>query len=374
VSRPPSPAAVRWRLALGRHAQGQLDIDLSREQARVDRAMEALYGRGHATRGFRPGRGGSLDPSQVVIPTWLDELKALFPASVFETIQCHAIERFDMAELLGSAEAVQRLEPNLALMKVLLAFRGRTDPRVAEPIREVVRKVVEQLREKLATKVARALSGARNRFRSSPQKRMANFDVRATIRANLKHYQPDRRALVAERLKFTARQQRRLPWTVILCVDQSGSMLGSIIHAAVLGSILASLPAIEVKLVVFDTSVVDLSERIGDPVDLLLSVRLGGGTNIGKAVTYCESLITQPSRTVLALISDFEEGASPAALIRAVRRLAEARVTLIGLAALDDAATPVFDRAMAGRLADAGMSVAALTPDRFAEWLAGMMT
>ena len=140
-----------------------------------------------------------------------------------------------------------------------------------------------------------------------------------------------------------------------------------------LASILAGLPALSVKLVVFDTAVVDLSDRIDDPVDQLLSVQLGGGTNIGQAVTYCEGLVTQPSRTVLALISDFEEGASPAVLMAAVRRLAEARVTLIGLAALGDGGEPVFDRVMAARLADIGMQVAALTPDRFAEWLCGVI-
>jgi len=371
VSAEKTPA--RWRLALGRHAKNHLS-GLSAQEARMDRAMEALYGRAHGARGFRAGQGGSLDPSTVVLPSWLDELKQLFPASVFETVQRHAVDRFDMAELLASNEALQRLEPNLDLMKVLLAFRGRADPKLAEPIRQIVRKVVEELRRRLETKVARAFSGTRNRFRRSQQKRMANFDVRATIRANLRHYQPDRRALIAERLKFTARQRRRIPWTIILCVDQSGSMLGSVVHAAVLASILATLPAVQVKLVLFDTSVVDLSERVEDPVDLLLSVRLGGGTDIGQALAYCEGLIAQPSRTVLALISDFEEGASPAALIRVVRRLAGARVTLIGLAALDEGTAPMFDRAMAARLADAGMSIAALTPDRFAEWLAGVIT
>lgn len=370
-----SKAPIRWRLALGRHADDQLSgAALSGQEVRLDRAMEGLYGRAQSGRGYRPGQGGSLDPSKIVLPQWIDELKQLFPASVFETIQGHAVERMGMAELLADPEALKRLEPNLGLMKVLLSFRGRADPKMADPIRQIVRKVVEDLRKRLETKVAQAFSGNRNRFRRSQQKRMANFDARATIRANLRHYQPDRHVLIAERLKFTARQRRQIPWTIVLCVDQSGSMLGSVIHAAVLASILASLPAVQVRLVVFDTSVVDLSERIGDPVDLLLSVQLGGGTNIGKAVSYCETLITQPSRTVLALISDFEEGASPAALIRAVKRLAEARVTMIGLAALDDTAAPVFDRAMASRLADAGMAVAVLTPDRFAEWLNGVMT
>jgi uncharacterized protein with von Willebrand factor type A (vWA) domain len=369
-----SSVAARWRLALGRHAGDHLaGAPLTGREVRMDRAMEALYGRAHASRGFRPGMGGSLDPSQIVLPTWLDELKQLFPASVFETMQSHAIERFDMAELLASGEALKRLEPNLDLMKVLLAFRGRADPKVAEPIREIVKKVVEDLRRRLETQVLRALSGTRNRFRRSQHRRMANFDIRATIRANLRNYQPDRRAIVADRLHFTARQRRQIPWTIVLCVDQSGSMLESVIHAAVVASILATLPALRVKLVVFDTAVVDLSDRIEDPVELLLSVQLGGGTDIGKAVTYCEGLITQPSHTVLALVSDFEEGGSPAVLLRAVRRLAEARVTLIGLAALDDTAAPIFDRSMAARLADAGMAIAALTPDRFAEWLCGVM-
>ena len=365
--------AVRWRLALGRHAQHALGgASLSELDGRLDQAMEALYGRAHQERGYR-GRGGTLDLSQIVLPRWLDTLKELFPKSVYETIQSHAIERFDLGEMLSNPDALKKLEPNLNLLKVLLSFRGRADPSVAEPIREVVRQIVEELRKQLESRIVRAFSGARNRFARSPQKRMANFDIRATVRANLKNYQPDRRAIIAEQLRFSSRQRRRIPWTVILCVDQSGSMLSSLIHAVVTASILASLPAVSVKVVVFDTAVVDLSDRLDDPVDMLLSVQLGGGTNIGQAVTYCESLVTQPTHTVFALISDFEEGASPAAMIQSVRRLAEARVTLLGLAALGDDGEPTYDRAMAARLAGAGMEVAALTPDRFAEWLGGVI-
>lgn len=367
-------AAVRWRLALGRHADPALsDAALSAEEQRVGAAMEALYGRAHGQRGFRNRKGGGSEASQMVVPRWLDEVRTLFPASVFETVQGHAVERLGMAEMLSDPKALEKLEPNQGLMKVLLSFKGRADPRVAAAIREVVRKVIEDLRRRLETRVIRALSGARNRFKRSQQKRMADFDVRATVRANLKSWQPDRRILIAERLRFTSRQRRQIPWTVILCVDQSGSMLDSLIHAVVLSAILAGLPAVSVKLVLFDTAVVDLSDRVDDPVDLLMSVQLGGGTDIGKAMTYCEGLITQPSHTVLALISDFEEGGSPADLVRTVRRLAEARVTQIGLASLNDDGAAYYDRAMAGRLADAGMTIAALTPDRFAEWLGGVI-
>lgn len=362
---------ARWRLVLGRHADDKLGgAGLSGQEQRMFDALGPLYERGRTGRGYL---GGSLDPSALVIPEWLGELRNLFPASVFETVQGHAIERFEMGEVLGSAQALKKLEPNLGLLKVILSFRGRADPSVAGPIREIVRVVVEDLRKKLEKEVRKAFSGARNRFQRTRQRRMANFDIQATVRANLKTYQPDRRAIIAERLLFVSRQRRQIPWTIILCVDQSGSMLGSLIHATVLAAVLAELPAVNVKLVVFDTSIVDLSNDLNDPVETLLSVQLGGGTDIGQAVRYCEGLVAQPTRTVFALISDFEEGGSPQELVRAVRRLAEARVTLIGLAALHDGGEPVYDRAMAARLADAGMQIAALTPDRFAEWLGGVM-
>ena len=159
----------------------------------------------------------------------------------------------------------------------------------------------------------------------------------------------------------------------MLCVDQSGSMAGSVIYAAVMAAILAGLPSLSLKLVVFDTSVVDLSAEAADPVSVLMSVQLGGGTDIAKAVTWCESRVTQPTRTIFVLVSDFCEGGPTAPLIAAVRRMSAARVTLLGLAALDDAAEPDYDRATAGRLADAGMEIAALTPDRFAAWIGGMI-
>jgi hypothetical protein len=147
----------------------------------------------------------------------------------------------------------------------------------------------------------------------------------------------------------------------------------SVIHSAVMAAILAGLPGVKVKLVVFDTSIVDLSDRLDDPVGVLLSVQLGGGTYIGRAMSYCETLVENPTRTVFALISDFCEGASPREMYAATARLNEARVKLIGLAALDDAAAPDYDAATAARLQALGMRVGAMTPDRFAEWLAGVM-
>ncbi len=202
----------------------------------------------------------------------------------------------------------------------------------------------------------------------------ANIDAAlAQRKQTVQRYDPARQRIVAERLHFTGRSRRQLPWTIILCVDQSGSMLGSVIYAAVMAAILAALPSVDVRLVVFDTSVVDLSREVADPVSVLMSVQLGGGTDIGRAVAYCEQLITQPSRSIFVLLSDFCEGGSVAPMIAAVQRMASAQVTLIGLAALDDQAATDYDRATAQRLADAGMKIAALTPDRFAEWIAGII-
>ncbi|MGI4939552.1 MAG: VWA domain-containing protein, partial [Janthinobacterium lividum] len=243
---------------------------------------------------------------------------------------------------------------------------------VAAKIRDVARRVVAELTGRLRIALSRAMSGARRPGATTGRPSGARDIAWAeTIRRNLRHYDPVRQVLIAERLRFHGHVRQHLPWTIVMCIDQSGSMATSVIHAAVMAAILGGLPAVTVKLVVFDTAVVDLSDRVGDPVDVLMAVQLGGGTDIGRALAYCEARhVVRPERTVVVLVSDFCEGAAPGPLIATVRRLAGARVTLLGLAALDDAARPDYDRAMAEQLATAGMHVAALTPEHFATWIA----
>ncbi|MFC4255646.1 VWA domain-containing protein [Altererythrobacter xixiisoli] len=365
----------RWRLALGRYAERSLpNGGLSREDLRADRALDYLYAREMEKRGLRRDKrkssgAGSLDPSQLTPLGWLGELRELFPQSVYETVQAHAIDNLGMADLLSDPGVLEAMEPSKDLLKALIAFKGKADPAMREKIREVTRKVVEDILRRLRPRIEAALAGKPNRFRRSQIKSMQNFDWRATIRDNLKNWDAERGVIVADRLRFYGRSRRRLPWTVILCVDQSGSMLSSTIYAAVMASILSSLPAVDVKLVVFDTSVVDLSSEAHDAVEVLMSVQLGGGTNIGAAVEYCETLISQPTRSIFVLISDFEEGAPVGRMLAGVRRMASARVTMLGLGALSDDAAPVYDRRMAERLAGCGMQIAALTPDHFAEWI-----
>jgi Mg-chelatase subunit ChlD len=250
-----------------------------------------------------------------------------------------------------------------------MTLRGHLKGDVLNMARRIIRHVVEEIRSKLEPEIRRTLSGRINRFRHSPMAVAKNFDAMGTVRRNLKHYDRERSRLVVEYLLFFERNTRRLPWDIILCVDQSGSMAGSVIHSAVMAGILAALPSFRVKLVVFDTAVVDLSEHVDDPVEILMSVQLGGGTHIARAVRYCAQLIENPHRTVVVLVSDFCEGAPPSELLGVMRQLAEARVKLIGLAALDGQVNPIYDRHMAQQLSAIGMEIAALTPQHLAQWL-----
>ena len=364
----------RWRLALGRYAKGELG-GLDGRHGEMDRALDYLYAREYQKRGASFGKGpGSLDPTQMSAINWLGKARCLFPQSVFETLQGHALERYELTDLLKDPKTLEGLEPNQNLLKAMLSFHDRANPEVKQKLREIADEVIRDIVERLRKDVERAFSGRRNRFKRSNLKSAANFDWRATLRENLRSYDPDSRRIIAERLRFNSRERRRLPWRVVLCVDQSGSMTDSIIHSAVMAAILSGLPGVSVKMVLFDTSIVDVSDRLTDPLDTLLSVQLGGGTNIGAAVTYCEQFVEDPERTVFALISDFGEGASPRSLYASVARLVEARVRLIGIPALDEDGADYTDRQIAGRLADLGMKISVMTPDRFAQWLAEVMS
>src|SRR5215475_10607186 len=332
----------RWRLVLGRFAEQRLATTMSAREARMEAALDYLYSREYKGRGVRDrGQAGTLDPSQINVPTWLSEVRELFPRDTVEIIEKHALDRYGLTELVTDKQTLEKLQPNMELLKTLLTFRGQLQGEVLQTARRIIRQVVEEIKRKLEAEVRRALSGRLNRFRHSPQKAAQNFDWRGTVRRNLKFYDSKRRQLVLQNPRFFARNTRLLPWQVILCVDQSGSMANSVIHSAVMAGILAGLPMVRVKIVVFDTSIVDLSEHVDDPVEILMSVQLGGGTNIGQALNYCEALIENPHRTVLALVSDFCEGAPPGVMLGTCRRLRESGVKLLGLASLDESATPI---------------------------------
>jgi Mg-chelatase subunit ChlD len=370
-----STTLARWRLVLGKYAKERIPAGMSAEQMRMEDALDFLYSREYCGRGVRDedtGKSpeGSLDLSQLNVPRWLSEVRELFPKETVAIIEKHALDRYGLTELVTDPEILRRLEPNVELLKMLLTFRGHLKGEVLNEARRVIRVVVDEIKQRLETEIRQAFSGRSNRFRHSNVKVAQNLDWRGTIRRNLKNYSTARKQMVIDNVLFFSRIQRRLPWRVILCVDQSGSMAGSVIYSAVMAGILAGLPLINVNIVVFDTSVVDMSSHVEDPVELLMSVQLGGGTNIGQAMRYCEQLMEDPHRTILALVSDFCEGGDPSRMIASCQRFREAGAKLLGLAALDENANPSYDRRMAEALAAEGMDVAALTPKHFAEWLA----
>jgi len=360
----------RWRLVLGAPAERAMP-GLSPNATAMDAALEWLYGRDPelVERGVK--RSGGSGPSQLTTPDWVNEVHRLFPKETIERLERDAVERFQIDEVVTNLEVLERIEPSEALLRAVLHTKHLMNPEVLARARALVAKVVEDLMLRLAKEVRASFSGVRDRRRPSLHKSAANFDLRRTIQSNLKHYQPDLRRIYLEKPCFFSRTRRFTErWQIILVVDQSGSMVGSVIHSAVTAACLWGLPGMRTHLLAFDTEVVDLTADVSDPVDLLMKVQLGGGTDIAKAMDYAASLIEAPRRAIVVLISDFYEGGDPHRLLRTTSALCGQGSRVLGLAALDQDANPVYDRDLAQRLVDAGASVGAMTPGALAAWIA----
>ncbi|WP_081982269.1 VWA domain-containing protein [Streptacidiphilus albus] len=373
----PDPGLERWRLILGSAAE-RCTGPLGAEGSARDAALDWLYGRDQdlLERGRRRGgaasprsEGGS-GPSQLTAMDWLDDIHRLFPKETIERLERDAVEQYEIQEIVTDPEVLSRVEPNQALLRAVLRTKHLMNPQVLAMARQIVEKVVRQLTERMRPEFRRALTGARSR-RPSRLPLARDFDFRGTVRANLGHYQPEQRRVLIERPRFHSRTRRHLEqWQLVLVVDQSGSMVGSVIHSAVTAACLWGLPGLKTHLIAFDTSVVDLTSEVSDPVELLMRVQLGGGTDIARAVDYAAGLVENPRRCIVAVVSDFYEGGDAYRLVRTVRGLVQQGTTVLGLAALDEEANPAYDRDLAGRLAEAGAHVGAMTPGRLAEFVA----
>ncbi len=362
---------VRWRLVLGRYAEGLSPPD--GVSAELDEALGFLYDReyDHDERG---GRGAGGDETPLEIPEWINAIERLFPRQTYEVLEAEALDRYGLLGMVTDPDVLARCQPSLPLLEAILRLKHRMEPDVLAAARRVVAAVVEKLAAALSVQVRAVLSG---RVRYGHPRRIGSarsFDGPTTIRRNLRHFRPDRGVLLVQQPWFRRQDRRHLDWRVIIAVDQSGSMLTSAIHAGVTASIFAALPGIHTHLVAFDTRVVDLTGVCADPVETLLSVQLGGGTDIGRAVGYCAELVTQPSRTILVLISDLYEGRDPEVLTGRVQRLVEGGVTVLVLAALDDRGTPDYDRDLGRRLVALGARVGAMTPGELVRFVGEVMT
>ncbi|WP_027013938.1 VWA domain-containing protein [Comamonas composti] len=359
----------RWRLLLGESAEAACG-SLGEQAQAADAALDWLYGR-DPERAQRGERAAGLGPSALSTPDWINTIHQLFPQEVIERLERDAVERFGIDEVVTNLEVLERIEPSESLLRAVLHTKHLMNPEVLAAARKLVAEVVRRIMEKMATEVRQAFGGTRDRRRRSRIKIARNFDFKHTIAANLHRWDPKSQRLYLQTPLFNSRTRRHIePWDIILLIDQSGSMVDSVIHSAVMAACLWQLPGMRTRLVAFDTEVVDLTADVADPVELLMKVQLGGGTYIAKAVGYAQSLISNPAKSMVVLVSDFYEGGSESELVRRVRALTEAGTKVLGLAALDAEAKPAYDRDMAARLVNVGAQVGAMTPGQLAGWLA----
>ncbi|WP_018750290.1 VWA domain-containing protein [Paenibacillus sanguinis] len=374
----------RWRLILGKAAEAQLDsygpgAALQGEDQVMDEALAAIYDettQGETeSRGGGSGRGpGGRGPSAPVLSRWLGDVRSLFPDDIVSIIQNDAMQRRGWNQLLLEPELLAAVKPDIQLVGTLLALKGKIPEKTKDTARQLVQSVVNELIKRLDSDLRRAVTGALNRRQHSPLPSLSGIDWKRTIQRNLKNYDVERKQLIPEKFYYFDRSRKSKEWTVIVDIDQSGSMADSVIWASVVGSIFASIPSLDTRVVVFDTEVVDLTEQCGnDPVDMLFGVQLGGGTDINKSVGYCEQFIVEPKKTILIIVSDLYEGGNRAALVRRMRELREAGVQSMCLLALSDQGQPSYDEQIARQLSRDGTPCFACTPALLPELVEGAL-
>lgn len=353
-------AAKRWRLILGGDQADGTGVSLSGPELAMDRALQALYD---------SDRRGGLGSSAPSVARWLGDIREYFPASVVQVMQRDAFERLDMKRMLMEPEMLESLQPDVHLIADLIALSGSIPAKTRDTAREVVRRVVEELMRRLAEPTRQAVHGALNRSVRNRRPRHNDIDWPRTIRANLKNYQPSYQTIVPE-IRIGYGRRRQSMRHIVLCIDQSGSMAASVVYSAIFGAVLATMPAVTTSLVVFDTSVVDLTDQLDDPIDLLFSTRLGGGTDINRAVAYCQQLVRSPHDTIFVLISDLYEGGVETEFMKRAASLVASGVQFVTLLALSDEGAPSFNAPLAAELATLGVPAFACTPDQFPQLMA----
>ena len=362
----------RWRLVLGGGDADGTGSELRGDDRRIDAALGALYDR-TASRGRGTGRAGSLARSAPSVARWLGDIRRYFPTPVVQVLQRDAVDRLELHQLLLEPELLGELQPDLHLVTLLVELNRALPEETRSTARQVIASVLAQLESRLADRTRQAVRGALARSSRIGRPRPADIDWPRTIRANLRHYLPAHRTVVPERLVGFGRHQRSLARDVVIAVDQSGSMAGSVVHASLFACVLARLPTLRTSMIAFDTAVADLTPLLADPVDVLFGVQLGGGTDIGAALGYCRRLVTRPRDTVLVLVSDLFEGGNPAILRTRVAELVGDGVRVLVLLALSDDGVPAHDHHEAEALAALGATVTACTPDEFPDVLAATL-
>lgn len=361
----------RWRLILGKAAEDKINAmgggnSLSAEEMLMDSALAQIYG----VDGFSGSSGNAgHGASSPKLTKWLGDLRSLFAPMEVKVIQRDAIEKKGLKQLLFEPEMLDGLEPDISTGALLLMLKDQIPKKAKDNAREFIRKIVEDINKRMADDLKRSVTAALNRREHSPIPSASALDYRLTVRRNLKNYNPELKTILPEKFYFFERASKSASRTVILDIDQSGSMGESAIYSSVMGCILASINALKTHVIAFDTQVNDLTELCSDPVDLLYGVQLGGGTDIEKSVAYCTELIEEPAKTTMFIVTDLYEGGNRNGLIRRLSELKSSGVNIIVLLAISDSGKPCYDENLAQKVAEFDIPCFACPPEKLPELL-----
>jgi Mg-chelatase subunit ChlD len=350
----------KWRLILGAKADPDGDVEMGEKLQGMSNTLDALYD---------SEKKGGLGNSVPNVNRWLGDIRRYFPRSVVQIMQRDALERLGLNRMLLEPELLAAVEPDVHLVGTLLSLAKILPDRSRETARQLVKQVTQELEKRLRQPLLQAIRGSLHRAARTRRPRPGDIDWKQTILKNLKHYQPKYKSIIPAELRGYARRQQQLRHLILL-IDQSGSMAESVVHAGVLSCIMASLRSIKTQVIAFDTNVVDLTEHLTDPVELLFATQLGGGTDINRALTYVEPLVSRPRDTIMVLLSDLFEGGNVSEMFRRIARLQATGLQFICLLALSDEGAGAYDHGHAQQLGQMGIPTFAATPDQFPEIMA----
>ena len=365
----------RWRLILGSFS----NLEIDNEYSEMDETLNFLYDReytqngGYSLDNFN-NSNSSKEKSALTVPKWISKVKKLFPKETVEIMQKQALEKYKLTEILTDENILKEIEPNIELLKNILTFKDMMSQNVKKLAYDIVKKTLEEIENKMEVEIKRVFYGKKLPNSNTTNKIFKNLDIKKTIRYNLKNYDIKNKTIFTDKLFFNQNIKKYNPYNIIILIDESGSMLDSVIYSSIMASIFANLPYLSIKLVIFDISVVDLSEHIKEPIDILFKVQLGGGTNIAQALEYAKKITFAPDKTIVLLISDLFDSNDYKLMYKNANDIIESGSKLIVLTALDYNANSIYDKEAARYFSKIGAKVGALTLSKLSKWISDIIS
>lgn len=365
----------RWRLILGSFS----NLEIDNEYSEIDETLNFLYDREYAQNGGYSldnfnNSNSSKEKSVLTVPKWISKVKKLFPKETVEIMQKQALEKYKLTEILTDENILKEIEPNIELLKNILTFKDMMSQNAKKLAYDIVKKTLEEIKNKMEVEIKKVFYGKKLPNSNTTNKIFKNLDIKKTIRYNLKNYDIKNKTIFTDKLFFNQNIKKYNPYNIIILIDESGSMLDSVIYSSIMASIFANLPYLSIKLIIFDISVVDLSEHIKEPIDILFKVQLGGGTNIAQALEYAKKITFAPDKTIVLLISDLFDSNDYKLMYKNANDIIESGSKLIILTALDYNANSIYDKEAARYFSKIGAKVGALTPSKLSKWISDIIS